>query len=121
MNKIFYIIIVVLVIILAGALLFTFGTGQDVPSSEKSQTADARLLPDLTFSDYEGNEVTLHDFIGTPLVVNTWASWCPFCLHEMPDFAEAQKEFGDKVTIILINRAESLNTAKTYTDDLGVT
>ena len=39
----------------------------------------------------------------------------------MVDFAAAQKEFGDDVAIIAIDRAESRKTAKKYTDELGVT
>ena len=63
----------------------------------------------------------LADFLGTPLVVNSWAVWCPFCLKELPDFAEVQKEFGERITIIAIDRAESLSKTRSYTDDLGIT
>ncbi|MGH7856569.1 MAG: TlpA family protein disulfide reductase, partial [Candidatus Binatia bacterium] len=31
-------------------------------------------------------EVELASFRGTPLVLNYWASWCVFCIAEMPDF-----------------------------------
>ncbi len=73
----------------------------------------------LTFKDYNGKTVNLADFVGKPLVINAWASWCPFCRQEIPDFVTAQKEFGDKVVIIAINRQESLTTAKGYTDTQG--
>lgn len=73
----------------------------------------------LSFSDYSGKTVKLSDFTGKPLVVNAWAAWCPFCRKELPDFVTAQKEFGDKVVIIAINRQESLSTAKGYTDKQG--
>lgn len=78
-------------------------------------------LPDLTFKDVEENEIALRSLVGAPLVVNSWAVWCPFCKKEVPDFAAAQKEFGDKVKIIAVDRAEPLETVKTYTDELGVT
>lgn len=71
--------------------------------------------------DYNGKTVSLADFSGKPLVINSWAAWCPFCRDELPDFSQAQKEFTDKVVIIAIDRAESLETAKKYSDELGVT
>ena len=75
----------------------------------------------LSFDDYEGNEVKMSDFAGKPLVLNTWAAWCPFCVEELKDFAEAQRELGDDVVIMAINRQEPLATAKKFSDELGVT
>lgn len=97
----------------------------DEPSGEgevpAQQVSEKDLVPDLTFKDYNGNDVSLRGLQGKPLVVNSWASWCPFCINELPDFAQVQKEFGDEIVIIAIDRAESLSLSKSYTDDLQVT
>ena len=77
--------------------------------------------PDFSLQDYSGQTVSLADFVGTPLVINSWAAWCPFCKKELPDFAAAQKEFGEQVVIIAIDRAESLEVSKKYSDELGAT
>lgn len=77
--------------------------------------------PDFTLQDYGGNTVRLGDFSEKPLIINLWAAWCTFCRKELPDFAAAQKEFGDKVVIIAINRLETGEIAKRYSDELGVT
>ena len=45
----------------------------------------------------------------------------PFCRKELVGFAVAQKEFGNNVVIIAIDRAESREIAKKYTDELEVT
>lgn len=74
----------------------------------------------LAFHDYGGNAIQLSDYAGVPLVVNSWAAWCPFCKKELLDFALAQKEFGGRVKIIAVDRAEPLETAKKYSDKLGV-
>ena len=75
---------------------------------------------DVVFKDYDGNDVTLADFAGKPIVANSWAIWCPFCVKELPDFATAQKEFGDEVVIVAINRKESKSRTEEYLDERGV-
>jgi len=75
-----------------------------------------------TFSlqDYNGKTVHLADFTGKSLVINSWAVWCPFCRKELPDFAALQNEFSNTI-VIAIDRQESKNIAKKYTDEIGVT
>lgn len=91
-------------------------------TQEKALTkSELEKAPDFHLQDYNGKTVSLADFSGKPLVINSWASWCPFCRQELSDFATAQKEFADKVTIIAIDRAESLAVAKGYTDQQGIT
>lgn len=73
-----------------------------------------------TFRDFSGNAVNILDFVGTPLVINSWAVWCPFCRKELPDFAQVQQDLDSEVRIIAIDRQEPLQTVKTYIDELGV-
>ena len=63
----------------------------------------------------------MSDFRGKAVVVNAWASWCPFCAEELVDFAALQEEFGDKIAVIAIDRAEPLETTKNFSDKNGVT
>lgn len=126
--KITLIILGVVVLVVAGGLLIS-KTGQHqsmAPSSTTTQTepspsAKSEKAPDFHLQDYNGKTVNFADFTGKSLVINSWASWCPFCRQELPDFAAAQKEFGGQVIIIAIDRAESLAVAKGYTDQQGTT
>lgn len=116
-------VIVLAVIIIAGFFLFRGGgpevsdLAQDLPEGLPNLGA----LPSFSLRDYEGSIVDSADFADKVLVVNSWATWCPFCVDELPDFVAAQEEFGDEVVIISIGRAESLEKSKGFTDDLGVT
>jgi cytochrome c biogenesis protein CcmG, thiol:disulfide interchange protein DsbE len=107
--------------IIIGAGVLLLAQGGDI-KEQQGVTAQGggQQLADLNFKDYQGNAVTFADFQGKPLVVNAWAAWCPFCVKELPDFAALQEEFPD-VVVIAIDRAESLQTAKSYTDNLGIT
>lgn len=124
--KISFIILGVLVFfVLGGLLVLQTGRHQNMTSTSVAMpfgsSMPADKAPDFHLQDYNGKTVNLADFAGKPLVINSWASWCPFCVQELPDFAAAQKEFGNKVTIIAINRAESPAVAKGYTDQQGTT
>ena len=130
MNR-WIVIAAVAIVVLAGGWFF-IGENQEnekgvLEALESAQPAvepigeqASSALPDLTLPDLNGNDVRLGDLHGKPLVVNTWAAWCPFCVDELPDFATVQQELGDTVQIVAINRAESLGTARGYADDLGL-
>ena len=81
---------------------------------------EPRRAQEFILKDYEGREVKLSDFRGKVALVNAWASWCPFCKEELKDFAAVKQELGDDVVIIAVDRAETLETAKRYSDALGV-
>lgn len=80
-----------------------------------------RMAPNVPLSLlYSGEDTTLHDLIkGKPAVINAWASWCPFCVHELPDLIELQKLYRDEVVVVGINRSESVEEAKTYLSSIG--
>lgn len=104
--------------IIIGAVVFSNVTKAPDGGSDGPQKLPEVLA--LEFINYQDEPVALTDLLGTPLVINAWASWCPFCVAELPDFATVQAELGDQVVFVAINRAESLRTAKKFTDDLGV-
>lgn len=91
-----------------------------VTAGNPSNTTNKTPAPDFSLQNYQGQTVSLSDFKGKPLVLNSWAAWCPFCIDELPDFVTVKKEFGDKVEIVAINRREPLKTAKGFTDVLEI-
>ena len=65
--------------------------------------------PDFTVSDRNGNTVKLSDMRGKPTVVNFWASWCPPCKQELPDFERAFKELGEEINFMMVNMTDGQN------------
>jgi thiol-disulfide isomerase/thioredoxin len=60
--------------------------------------------PDFTFEGPEGEDVTLADFAGKPLLVNLWATWCGPCVIEMPALDELAVERNGKLQVIVISQ-----------------
>lgn len=77
---------------------------------------------DFEAIDKDGNTVKLSDFVGKPIVLNFWATWCPYCVVEMPAFDKASKELSD-VTFLMLNatasEGESLAKAKSFIQQNG--
>lgn len=115
MTPVRYIAIIVIAAALLGFLVFRIWNRPISPAVEMRQA------PEVSLQDYVGQEVKLSDFRGKPLIVNVWATWCPFCAEELRSLATIQKEFGEKITIAAINRAEPPEAAKNYSDSLGLT
>jgi thiol-disulfide isomerase/thioredoxin len=65
------------------------------PLSSSSQ-ATQTLLPEFSLPDLSGKQHSIKEWQGKVLVINFWATWCPPCLKEMPEFEAMQNEFSDK-------------------------
>ncbi|HUF52973.1 MAG TPA: TlpA disulfide reductase family protein [Dehalococcoidia bacterium] len=89
------------------------------PEGVEYGTSRGDLAPDFVFSDLGGNRHQLSDFRGKVVLLNFWASWCLPCAFEMPELAQFQNAHRDEVAVIALNRAESLDRARSYLD--GVT
>ncbi len=53
---------------------------------------DDRIAPDFTLTDLSGKTIKLSDYRGKVLFLNFWATWCPPCRAEIPDFIEAYSQ-----------------------------
>ena len=94
--------------------------------SDNNQADEEKMLaPDFTVYDIEGNVVHLSDYVGKPIVLNFWASWCGPCKSEMPEFEEKYKELGEEVQFLMVNMTdgsrETVDVASEFINAQGYT
>ena len=111
-------------------ILGTQQTGAASEQADQSSTAQEEeevpeQMPDFTVVDGEGNQVSLSEFFGKPIILNFWASWCGPCKSEMPDFEAVYQEYGDEIAFLMVNctdgSRETVETAKTFIQEQGYT
>jgi thiol-disulfide isomerase/thioredoxin len=60
--------------------------------------------PTANFADADGQDVTLADFEGKPLLLNIWATWCAPCKAEMPTLDALAKLEKDRMAVIAVSQ-----------------
>ena len=73
------------------------------------------------------SKIALSDLLGDkPVVLNFWASTCPPCKEEMPDFQAAFEQYGQEIQFVMVNvgdamQGESRERAEAFLAETGYT
>jgi cytochrome c biogenesis protein CcmG/thiol:disulfide interchange protein DsbE len=125
-------------IVIAGGLIGFVATSDDSSSTQvaagapatTSEVAQESALPppanpaplsDVEYTTFDGETGTIADHRGKPVVVNFWASWCPACIAEMPEFEEIHQEFKDRVVFLGFDERDDRDDAIRLASETGVT
>ncbi|ABL02101.1 Redoxin domain protein [Candidatus Ruthia magnifica str. Cm (Calyptogena magnifica)] len=82
------------------SLFLAFNVAQAISIDDMWQKERKIKVPDFSLTDLNGNIHTNKSTLGKYLVVNFWATWCPPCLKEIPDFVKFYEKNKDKVLIL---------------------
>ncbi|MEL7059216.1 MAG: TlpA disulfide reductase family protein [Acidobacteriota bacterium] len=69
--------------------------------------ADSWPPADFRLPTLDGESLGPPDFVGKPMVLDLWASWCVPCRAQAAELARLQSELGDEVQILGVNIGES--------------
>ena len=92
-----------------------------IPSDDE----DDELLPeigtkvgdrfaDLTIMTMDGGSINTAELRGKIIILNLWATWCPPCKAELPDFDLIASEYKDHVVIIAADVDAGTGNAHSY-------
>lgn len=113
------ILVTVLSLLLLAALVGYRSLSGKAAAQPDALSASSQTAPDFTVQDVNGSSVALSSLKGKPVVLNFWASWCPPCKAEMPDYEKMYREYGPKgVAFFMVNMTdgsrETVATAKQF-------
>ena len=112
-------VIGIVLFVVLGVAVLIYGYQSHKQGGEAYASTDT--VPDVVLTDEVGAPVVLHDVLERPAVINTWASWCPFCVEEIPDFARFAATSQGDIDVVLVNRGESREKGTAFLAGLGVT
>lgn len=97
--------------------------GNVAENSSGETDTQPMLAPNFTVYTADGDAVQLTDFYGKPIILNFWASWCPPCKSEMPDFDAMYAEYGEDIHFVMINLTdgdrETVESGSAYVEAQG--
>ncbi len=103
MEKNFHLIVLAVVALIVGTVYLkksndsglAFASAAALPpeSAAVETSGDKTVAPDFTLSSTNGKQIRLSDFRGKVVIVDFWATWCPPCKAEIPDFVKLYSEY----------------------------
>lgn len=90
------------------------------PPSDRSGTSESDL-PAIELPCLDGGpDVDVAGLVGTPYVVNFWASTCEPCIEEVPYLQALADEAGDRVQVLGVNYLDFEDRALLAAPDFGL-
>jgi peroxiredoxin len=122
-NRYFWSVLLVALALLGGAwIAMSRAPAQQGASSALAEAPLAGYrAPEFTLTSTQGEEISLADFRGRPVVLNFWATWCPPCRAEMPEFQAASVKYNGQAAFLGVDQGEILPVVADYGAALGIT
>ncbi|MDI3477226.1 MAG: hypothetical protein PWQ59_751 [Thermoanaerobacterium sp.] len=82
-------------------------------------TEKGDLAPDFTLKDVNGKTVTLSKLKGKKVILNFWATTCPYCKIEMPELNKFYQNNKNDVVLLAIDIGEDKSVVENYLEGKG--
>lgn len=77
-------------------------------STAHAQVRTGDVAPDMLGTDRDDREVRVSAFRGKVVVVSFWASWCGYCLKELPVLEKILRAAGtERMAVVAVNYKEN--------------
>ncbi len=83
---------------------------------------DAIVAPDFELETLDGTVIKLSELRDKNVILNFWATWCGYCVIEMPDLQKLQ-DAHDDLLVLTVNVGESKEVVRNFMaeNDLNLT
>jgi len=115
MKKIFF---VSLIVLLTATVFFLahkeLSLAQQFPFIEVEELIGSNA-PDFALKDLDGRNVTFSSFRGKTILLNFWATWCPYCRQERASLNNLYKKFKSRdFQIVAVSVDRSVSKVKKF-------
>ncbi|MBN1794642.1 MAG: redoxin domain-containing protein [Candidatus Omnitrophica bacterium] len=103
-------------IVMVGILFFKGADAQNLQADRGTEAAD------FTLRTSGGEEVTLSDLRGKVVILDFWATWCPYCVKGIPSLQRMYAAYQEKGLVVLgINIRESIPKVTSFVNAHAIT
>jgi len=82
---------------------------------------DGGKLDSFSLPRLEGaGTITYASLQEKPLVLNFFASWCPFCISEMPAFEQVNQRLGSRVQFLGVSQSDGKQASSNLAHQTGI-
>ena len=80
-----------------------------------SHAEELQTAPDFKLKDLTGNNIFMKQLRGNTVLLNFWATWCPYCRKSIPELVDLQKRYKNRGLVVLGISTESRRQANDKT------
>ncbi|GMR01556.1 MAG: thiol-disulfide oxidoreductase ResA [Gammaproteobacteria bacterium] len=122
MKNIIFIIIVTVIAGSSGYALQKYLNQPQIQPQIQTRVNPAIGLqrPEFAAVDLNGQFRNIKEWDGKLIFLNFWATWCPPCLKEIPEFIELQKTYGDQGFQIIGIAIDDEEAVREYVKEVGM-
>lgn len=105
----------------------TIKTTETRETAESAKTTETTKNTEKTYDFSEGTEamdfevelltgekVKLSDYRGKVVLLNFWATWCGYCVKELPELQRLREDYGEELVVFTINCGEDKKKAEDF-------
>lgn len=114
-------------LILFGVGMWVFAVGFMYIRSKKERPPDnvapsvGYTAPDFELQNLSGKSIKLGDLRGHPVLINFWATWCSYCLQEMPVIEKYYERFSSDLIVLAVEVGDSATEVRSVVSEYGFT
>ena len=119
MKKMILLGAVLVIGVISGVLFQQWRAQQSTPATTGT-TADATVRPAFALKDLDDKIQDIRQWDGQVLMINFWATWCPPCRKELPDFIRLQEQYASQGFTIIGIALDTKQAVIDFTDPMGI-
>ena len=120
MKNILFVIAAITIAGSSGFALQQYLSNGQVPIRTEINPAIGMQRPEFAAMDLNGEMRNIKEWDGQVILLNFWATWCPPCLKEIPEFIELQQSYGEQGFQIVGIAIDDEQAVRDYVEKVGM-